>query len=203
MPHFDLERRYSGMVAGIDEAGIGCWAGPVVAAAAIVPYETPTAVLAQIDDSKKLTRLKRETVFNTFHEGGILFSWASASVAEIDHMNIRQATLLAMRRALDGLPVLPDYALIDGIARPTLPIPFDTVVKGDQKSYAIAAASIVAKVIRDGLMADLAAQYPFYGWARNAGYGTKLHIAALEKYGVTPHHRQTYAPILAFSARQG
>lgn len=195
MPSFNLEQKHDGIVVGIDEAGMGCWAGPVVAAAAYVPYDTDPSLLETINDSKKLSRLKRETIFNQLQTAGIIFAAASASVLEIEQLNIRQATLLAMQRALNELSLKPDYALIDGIARPLLSIPFETIVKGDQKSYAIATASIVAKVTRDTIMLTLDQQHPEYGWARNAGYGTKQHIEALEQYGITMHHRKTYAPI--------
>jgi ribonuclease HII len=195
MPDFLFERRHGGTIAGIDEAGRGPWAGPVVAAAVILDAETLTSELCDgLDDSKVLSRAYREKLF------GLLAPCASigigvAGVEEIDRVNILQASLLAMARAVAGLGVVPDHALVDGNQPPTLACPVSCIVRGDSKSLSIAAASIVAKVSRDRLMGGLAPAFPEYGWERNAGYGTAEHKAALERFGVTEHHRKSFAPI--------
>ncbi len=178
-------------IAGVDEVGRGPWAGPVVAAAVIVGDEFD---LEGIHDSKKLSAQKREILAARIRTQAQV-SIASASVAEIDERNILQASLLAMRRAVAGLPQPPDLALVDGNKDPKLPCPARMVVKGDQISASIAAASIVAKVARDALMCDLSVDFAGYGWERNKGYGTKEHIAGLQRCGVTPHHRRSFAPI--------
>lgn len=188
-----LERKYGVRVAGIDEVGRGPLAGPVVAAAVILPMGR-SAIFDGIADSKKLGAARRETLFD------LLMSEAAcgvgeASVEEIDDINILQAAMLAMRRAVEALPQPPDHALVDGNRLPALPCPGDALVKGDARCRSIAAASIVAKVTRDRLMAALAAEFPGYGWERNAGYGTKEHLAALETLGVTPHHRRSFRPV--------
>lgn len=199
MPDFSLEIASGGIVAGIDEAGRGPWAGPVVAGAAIIDRDLiPADIAKALDDSKKLSHAKREALFEPLTQGG----WAKvgvgiASVAEIDSLNILQATYLAMRRALDVLGVKPTLALVDGNRAPPLPCPVKTVVKGDGISLSIAAASIMAKVTRDRMMAELAKTYPGYGWESNAGYGTAEHQAALLRLGVTPEHRRSFAPVAA------
>lgn len=195
MPTFDFEEKYEGPVAGIDEVGVGCWAGPVMACAAILPKDLPLSLLTLIDDSKKLTRKKRDDLIPALKNAGIVFHVASASVEEIDQINIREAALLAMKRAVEGLDIKPSYCLIDGIAKPTLSLPFEMIKGGDAKSYSIAAASIIAKVTRDTLMEKLAKEHPYYAWEKNAGYGTKSHQDGLQQYGVTCHHRRSYAPI--------
>ncbi len=182
-------------IAGIDEAGRGPWAGPVVAAACILPQNFPQEVLVQIDDSKKLSAKKREMLAIAIKEHAI-WAVAEADVALIDKMNILGATLHAMKQALLLLPIMPKEALIDGNRLPKdLPIPATAVVKGDQKHACIGAASILAKTHRDALMAKLAQEYPAYGWERNAGYGTKQHQEALRMHGVTVHHRKSFKPI--------
>ena len=192
MPELKLESAAGGMVAGIDEAGRGPWAGPVVAAAVVLDAAN---LPAGIDDSKKLTRAKREHLFDHIHACARV-GIGQASVDEIDELNILAATMLAMRRAVEGLPVRPELALIDGNkVPPDLPCPGRAVVKGDGISLSIAAASIIAKVSRDRLMGELDALHPGYGWAKNAGYGTAEHQAGLAHLGVTPHHRTSYAPI--------
>ncbi len=181
-------------MAGIDEAGRGPLAGPVVAAAVVFNGTVPSGLIGAIDDSKKLTAKRRESLFAdlpAFADIGV----GQASVTEIDQINILQATMLAMRRAVDALRTLPDTALIDGNRCPDLPCQTRAVVKGDARSLSIAAASIVAKVTRDQQMTELAAQFPGYGWDRNAGYPTKAHITALDRLGVTPHHRRSFAPV--------
>lgn len=196
MPDFELENEHTGFVCGVDEAGRGPWAGPVTAAAVIFDQTTLSPELAQsLNDSKKLSAKKREALIDQIKEESI---WAvgEASVEEIDEFNILQATFLAMRRAVQGLSQKPDFALIDGNKMPPqLGIEGMPIVKGDGLSCSIAAASIIAKVTRDRQMADLAKQYPHYGWERNAGYGVKLHQQGLASNGVTPHHRKSFAPI--------
>lgn len=198
MPDFTLENKAGGVVAGIDEAGRGPWAGPVVAAAVIFMRRD---IDAKINDSKKLSATARSGLFEyiTRHS---YWALGQASVEEIDRLNILQATKLAMHRAYEGLPVVADVALVDGNQPPLLSCKVQPVVKGDSKSLSIAAASILAKVMRDRIMARLAIQHPHYGWERNAGYGTKLHIAGIEKHGITPHHRQSFAPIRAVIKKQ-
>ncbi|MDH3240497.1 MAG: ribonuclease HII [Alphaproteobacteria bacterium] len=200
MPDFALETGLSGIVCGIDEAGRGPWAGPVVAGAVILDRARLDPALARtLDDSKKLSKARREAVFAALREGAsagtIEIGIGSASVAEIDHLNILRATFLAMGRAVSALASAPDHALVDGNALPPLPCKATAVVKGDQRSLSIAAASIAAKVTRDALMADLEHAHPGYGFARHAGYGTKAHREALLRLGVTPHHRRSFAPI--------
>ena len=195
MPDFSLERAAGGCVAGIDEAGRGPLAGPVIAAAVILdPATLPAMLLDGIDDSKVLTKCRREELFaalRRYADIGI----GGASAAEIDRINILAATLRAMGRAVDALGIVPDLALIDGNRTPELACPATAVVRGDQASLSIAAASIVAKVTRDRIMAALARRHPGFGWERNAGYGTAEHKQALTRLGVTPHHRKTFAPI--------
>jgi len=195
MPDLILETELGGRVAGVDEAGRGPWAGPVVAAAAVIdPARVPQALLDRLDDSKKLSRKTREELFAAL-DGLIDYGVGIAGPAEIDRINILQATFVAMQRAIEALPAPPDAALIDGNRAPDLPCPAQTVVKGDGRCLSIAAASIVAKVTRDRMMAALAERHPGYGWERNAGYGT----AALEKLGVTKQHRHSFAPIARYS----
>lgn len=202
MPDFSLERKLGAgqgrIVCGVDEAGRGPWAGPVVAGAAILDAaKLPQELLGQLDDSKKLKRERRENVLEAMqHSGAVTLGIGVASVAEIDALNILQATYLAMRRAVGDLGVVPDAALIDGNrVPPDLPCPAQAVVKGDGKSLSIAAASIAAKVTRDWMMEELDKAFPGYGWANNAGYGTKQHQEALATLGVTAHHRKSFAPI--------
>ena len=190
-----LEHAAGGRVAGIDEAGRGPWAGPVVAAAVVFGADGPTQALCDtITDSKRLPPGRRAAL-----HGRILAcadaAVGVANVAEVDSMNILQATLLAMRRAVARLGEVPDLALVDGNRAPRLPCPVKTVVGGDRKSLSIAAASIVAKVTRDRLMARLATEYPGYGWERNAGYGTAEHQAGLARLGPCEHHRRSFRPI--------
>ena len=194
-PGLSLERAARGRVAGVDEAGRGPWAGPVVAAAVVLDAgDLPPRLRSAITDSKLLTAERRSAL-----QPAILASADAAvgiaSVAEIDSMNILQATLLAMRRAVARLNHVPDLVLVDGNRAPHLPCPVTTVVGGDRRSLSIAAASIVAKVARDRLMSRLAGDYPGYGWERNAGYGTAEHRAALAKLGPCVHHRRSFRPI--------
>lgn len=190
-PDFSEETQLGGRVAGIDEAGRGPLAGPVTAAAVILD---PANIPDGLNDSKKLSAAKREVLFDQIHTTAMVgIGWASA--AEIDQINIRQATFLAMRRAVDALPHTPDHALVDGNALPELPCPATALVKGDARSSSIAAASIIAKVARDRVMVALAQQHPGYGWERNSGYPTKPHLEALERHGVSPVHRRSFKPV--------
>ena len=195
MHDFSLERAAGGCVAGIDEAGRGPLAGPVIAAAVILdPKTLPDMLRYGIDDSKALTKSRREELFAVLQSHAHI-GIGGASAAEIDRINILAATLRAMGRAVDDLGIVPDLALIDGNRTPELACPATAVVRGDQASLSIAAASIVAKVTRDRIMAALARRHPGFGWERNAGYGTAEHKQALTRLGVTPHHRKTFAPI--------
>ena len=192
-PDYSIEASFSGIIAGIDEVGRGPWAGPVVAAAVILDINVcPEG----IDDSKKIKPARREALYTLLLERAQA-AIGIATVEEIDALNILQATKLAMRRAFDALPVAPDVALIDGNQPPQLPCRVQAVIGGDGRSLSIAAASIVAKVTRDRLMAELAQEFPMYGWERNAGYGTAQHQRALATHGVTKHHRRSFAPVRA------
>lgn len=202
MPTFRHERdvirlKPGAVVAGIDEAGRGPLAGPVTAAAVILDQKKlPRGLQRGLDDSKRLSRPVREELFGMLHAcGAARIGCASASVDEIERINILQATFLAMRRALEALNCAVDHALIDGSRAPPLPCSVTTVIGGDGHSLSIAAASIVAKVTRDRLMMTLAAEFPAYGWHANMGYGTADHFAALKAHGVTPHHRRSFAPV--------
>lgn len=189
------------VVCGVDEVGRGPIAGPVLAAAAILPRDLPAALAARIDDSKKLTAATRDALAPQIREVAVAWAVAEASVAEIDDINILQAALLAMTRAVEKLRVAPTYALIDGNRAPkALPCPAQTVVKGDSRSLSIAAAAILAKTERDRIMVELDAEFPGYGWARNAGYPTPEHLAALRRLGPTPWHRRSFAPVAALLA---
>src|SRR5215471_8877236 len=195
MPNFALERRCKGVVCGIDEAGRGPLAGPVVAAAVILdPATLPRRLRRELDDSKKLSREEREEYF-TLIRSCARIGVGAASVIEIDRINILQATFLAMRRAVSRLGCVPDIALVDGNQPPPLACEIRTVIGGDGLSLSIAAASVIAKVTRDKLMRRLAPRYEGYGWHTNAGYGTPEHQAALKALGLTPHHRRSFAPV--------
>ncbi len=203
MPDFTLERQWvrrgAARIAGIDEAGRGPWAGPVVAAAVCLPMERlPAELLTGLDDSKKLTPARRDALFEALQscaEVGVGIGIGRAGVEEIDSLNILQASLLAMRRAVAALDAMPAAALVDGRQDPGLDCPVETVIKGDGRSLSIAAASIVAKVTRDREMATLAARHPGYGWERNQGYGTAEHRQALERLGPCAEHRRSFRPI--------
>lgn len=204
MPDFQHEDRARSaghaVVCGIDEAGRGPWAGPVVAAAVILDRASlPGELAAGLDDSKRLKPQARERLLTALGPCAAI-GIGQATAAEIDAVNVLQATFLAMDRAVRSLGRVPDFALVDGNRPPPLPsIPgclVDCLVGGDGRSLSIAAASIAAKVTRDRLMAGLAARFPGYGWERNAGYGTAEHKAALIRLGVTPEHRKSYKPIL-------
>jgi len=189
---FEQAARAAGfsMIAGVDEVGRGPLCGPVTAAAVILDWD---ALPEGLDDSKRLSAARRAEL-DLRIRATARFAIAHASVAEIDTLNILQASHLAMRRALQALA--PDFALIDGNLLPRdLPCPAQAVVKGDARSLSIAAASILAKVARDKIMVELAAEHPGYGWERNAGYASAAHLSALARLGPTPHHRRSFAPL--------
>lgn len=179
-------------LAGVDEVGRGPLAGPVVAAAVILD---PDLIPAGLADSKELSAAKREALFGQIAKAALGIGIGSVTAQEIDTINIRQATLLAMKRAIAGLPIKPRQVLVDGNDPPTLPCPCDAIIKGDGSVASIAAASIIAKVTRDRMMARLAMHYPAYGFAGHAGYATAEHRAAIQAHGPCPEHRFTFAPI--------
>ena len=184
------------LVAGIDEAGRGPLAGPVFAAAVILD---PGRRIRGLRDSKVLTRERREELAVKIREHAIAWAVASADVHEIDTLNILRATLLAMRRAVEALSVVPMEALVDGNQCPTLACPVYAIVKGDRDVASISAASILAKTARDALLVELDVAYPHYGFARNKGYGTADHLAALDRHGPCPIHRRSFAPVAQIS----
>ena len=181
-----------GLIAGVDEAGRGPLAGPVYAAAVILDDKKPIRGLA---DSKKLTALRREKLFDEIRAKALCCSVAEASVEEIDRLNILQATMLAMRRAVEGLRLKPAKVLIDGNRIPVMDVLAEAIVKGDALIPAISAASILAKVSRDRWCAQLHQAYPQYGFAGHKGYGTAEHLAALREHGACPQHRKTFSPV--------
>jgi ribonuclease HII len=181
-----------GLVAGVDEAGRGPLMGPVVAAAVILDDLHPIKGLA---DSKKLTALRREKLYDEIRAKALCFSIAQASAAEIDEINILQATMLAMRRAVEGLRLKPTKVLVDGNRIPTLVIVAEAIVGGDALVPAISAASILAKVWRDRWCQEMDLAYPQYGFASHKGYGTAEHLVALQQHGACPEHRRTFAPV--------
>ncbi len=196
MPDFALERGCDGIVCGIDEAGRGPLAGPVVAAAVILDRrKIPRRLRAELDDSKKLNAEERAEFALMIRQCAIKIGVGAASVREIERINILQATFVAMRRALLRLGLMPDIALIDGNQPPPLPCAVKTVIGGDGLSLSIAAASVIAKTTRDRLMHALALRYDGYGWMTNVGYGTEEHRAAILSLGPTRHHRMTFAPL--------
>jgi ribonuclease HII len=187
-------------VAGVDEAGRGPLAGPVVSGAVIIDREVietlATDSLCGLTDSKKLTEKKRAHFFEKLHDhDGIHIGVGMIEPKEIDRINILQASRQSMRDALADLDIAPDFILVDGLAVPDLPAPANPIVKGDGKSLSIAAGSIIAKVTRDRIMVELAKQYPEYGFERHKGYGTKAHVEALREHGPCPAHRQSFKPV--------
>lgn len=176
-------------VCGVDEAGRGPLAGPVCAAAVILPEGV---IIDGVNDSKKLSEKKRESLFDVIREQALSYSIAYATVDEIEEINILNATMLAMRRAIDGLEIKADYAMIDGNKIPPIDIDAECIVKGDAKSMSIACASILAKVSRDRLLYKYAEEYPMYGFDKHKGYGTKVHREAILKYGPCPYHRKSF-----------
>jgi len=196
MPHFRLESQHGGRVAGVDEVGRGPLAGPVVAAAVVFPAGVPRRLARLIDDSKKLTAEERLAAYAAIRASGRAeIAIGAASVTEIGRINILHAALLAMCRAVGRLGAPPDLVLVDGNQPPNLPHPVRCVVGGDAICLSIAAASIVAKVVRDRAMTRLAQRFPGYGWETNAGYATEHHRAALLRQGVTRHHRAGFASV--------
>ncbi|BDG73690.1 ribonuclease HII [Roseomonas fluvialis] len=199
MPDFAIESQQQGRVAGIDEAGRGPLAGPVVAAAVVFLHAPPSALAALIDDSKRLTAGRREAAFAALRQAardGLLeCAVGAASVDEIGRLNILRATHLAMVRAVARLRQVPDLALVDGNRGPALSCQVRCLVGGDGLSLSIAAASILAKVVRDRAMARLDPRWPGYGFARHAGYPTAAHRDALARLGPTPHHRRGFGPV--------
>ena len=201
MPDFSFEQNLNktGLIVGMDEAGRGPWCGPVVAACVGWPnLQCPNDLANEINDSKKLTPIKRDLLFDKIRAATPIWGIGQASAKEIDDINILQASFLAMHRALEEVinkGFRPEVALIDGNRLPNWEIEKYAIVGGDAKSLSIAAASILAKVTRDRIMKELAQKYPGYGWEKNAGYGTKDHQAGLAQYGITPEHRRSYAPI--------
>jgi ribonuclease HII len=195
---FEAEARARGfrVIAGLDEAGRGPLAGPVVAAAVVLPER---GKLKGVNDSKKLSAGQREEMFSLLGEKALAMGVGIVDVQEIDRINILQASLKAMELAVEKLPQPPDFLLIDGIHSLHLPLPQQTIPKGDQRCLAIAAASIVAKVTRDRLMAAYHEQYPQYNFARHKGYGTKEHLQAIQKYGCCPLHRRSFRTIYQLS----
>lgn len=193
MPDYEYESKASAMgyghICGVDEAGRGPLAGPVYAAAVILPQGL---VIEGLNDSKKLSEKKRELLYDKVIENAVAWSVGIATEQEIDEVNILQATYLAMRRAVEGLDVRADYALIDGNRMPPLSIKGETVIKGDALSMSIAAASIIAKVSRDRFMLEIDEKYPEYQFSKHKGYGTALHYEMLEKYGISPVHRRSF-----------
>ena len=189
----DLRLEKGPLLAGVDEVGRGPIAGPVVACAVIMPPDT--RAIAGVDDSKLLTHDQRVRLAAKIRERAVAFAIGAASVREIDTINIYQASVLAMQRALTRLRVKPDHVVIDGRAMRTLPIAHTAVVRGDRRCFSIACASILAKVTRDLLMTRLAQRYPQYIWDHNAGYTTREHVVGLTSYGITPHHRKSFCRI--------
>jgi ribonuclease HII len=196
MPHYIYESRFlktlAGPIAGVDEAGRGPLAGPVVAAAVILDRKR---IPKGLNDSKQLSADAREELFVLIMERAIAVGVGEAGVDEIDLINIRQATHMAMARAVRALSIAANFALVDGNDAPALPCPCDTIVDGDAKSVSIAAASIIAKVTRDRMMRALHDEHPHYGWVRNKGYGTAEHLEALGRHGPCHHHRRSFAPV--------
>jgi ribonuclease HII len=183
-----------GLVAGIDEAGRGPLAGPVVAAAVVFPASYQT--IRGVRDSKLLTPAARDRLAVLIRRRALSVGVGAASVHEIDRINIRRATILAMRRAIERLSIQPTLILVDGVPCPELGFPHEAIVDGDALCHSIAAASIIAKTVRDRLMQQLASYHPAYAWVTNKGYGTPEHLAALAEHGFTAHHRKSFAPVL-------
>jgi len=194
VPDRKLEKMLGALVCGVDEAGRGPLAGPVVAAAVILPARLPRGLSSGIDDSKKLARERRESLYSAI-VACCKVGVGEASVAEIERLNILHAAMLAMQRAVAALPAPPDHAIVDGNRAPRFACAATAVVEGDARCLSVAAASIVAKVTRDRFMIARAAEFPGYGWERNMGYGTAEHLASLRRLGPTPLHRAHFAPV--------
>jgi len=181
------------MLAGVDEVGRGPLAGPVVTAAVILSPDDP--YLGKYRDSKRVAEKKRLRLYHHIRKHALAYSVTMATVEEIDQLNILHATMLSMRRSVEGLGIVPGRVLVDGNRIPDLRVPAEAIIGGDDKIQAISAASIVAKVVRDRLMAMLDVQYPGFHFAKHKGYGTKQHMDALQEYGPTPIHRRSFAPV--------
>ena len=184
-----LTRQNVGVICGVDEAGRGPLAGPVCAAAVILPKGM---IIEGVNDSKKLSEKKRDMLFDVVKESALAYSIAFATIEEIEEINILNATMLAMKRAVEGLDIKADFAYIDGNRTPNLDIPCEYIVKGDARSMSVAAASILAKVARDRLMLNFAQDYPLYHFEKHKGYGTKVHMDAIREYGPCPIHRLSF-----------
>jgi ribonuclease HII len=204
MPHYRLESQHGGRVAGVDEAGRGPLAGPVVAAAVLFRGDVPRKLAKLLDDSKKLSAEERALAYAALRAcPTVEIAVGAASVTEIGRINILRASLLAMARAVSRLPAPPDLALIDGNQPPPLTCQIQCVIGGDAVCLSIAAASIVAKILRDRAMARLSVRFPAYGWAENAGYATAAHRAALHLNGPTPHHRAAFGTVRQLALQLG
>ncbi len=194
-PDFSIEESYNTSCCGIDEAGRGTLVGPVVAACVFIPQENKNLpIWKEINDSKKLSAKKREYLYGEIRQScycGI----GQATIEEIDDINILNATMLAMKKSYKNMGFSTEISLIDGNRAPEIENNIQTIIKGDSKSISIAAASIIAKVYRDNLLKKLGEEYPEYKWDKNSGYGTKEHLEAIYKYGITPYHRKSFAPI--------
>lgn len=193
----ELREQGGRLIAGVDEVGRGPLAGPVVACAVVMPPES--RAIAGVADSKKLSSSERVRLAVLIRRHALAIGLGAASVREIDRLNIYHATVLAMRRALHRLSLPPDHVLVDGLPLASLTVKHTAVVGGDGRCYAIACASILAKVTRDRLMTSLSVRYPDYEWARNSGYGTPDHLRGLDRAGATPHHRRSFAPVRQLS----
>ncbi|CAO5675790.1 MAG: Ribonuclease HII [Holosporales bacterium] len=205
MPSFIIEdalRDYNTVIVGIDEVGCGPWAGPLVAACCYINKDAiPSSLLSLINDSKKISRKKREDIFLRIQDESHRSIWFGIGVIEIEEFNIlglKESLPYVIKKSIEKFPLTIDHVLVDGIRNPKLNIPTTMVIKGDQLSYSIAAASIIAKVTRDDMMIKLHASYPQYQWDQNAGYGTKAHQAAIKQFGLSPYHRTCYKPIQNF-----
>ena len=203
MTSLEIERKLNsqgfGLIGGVDEVGRGCLAGPVAAGFVIFPSDIDDQILSQITDSKKLTAIKRKELLRTIQSEALSAQVGWASVEEIDSMGIAPATKLAMQRAIEESLIRPDYLLIDAVKLDDIPVPQRSIIKGDQISRTIAAASIVAKVIRDEYMSDVALKYPGYDFEKNKGYGTKDHMIAIKSFGPTDLHRVSFEPIASMN----
>ena len=203
MPNLLIEKKKNKLnykiIAGVDEAGRGPWAGPVYSAAVILDHNN---IPEEINDSKKLSEKKRNSIYLEIISNHI-YGVGIADVDEIDKLNILGATLLSMERAVNNLSINPDFVLIDGNHEPKIEIDSESIIKGDTKSLSIAAASIIAKVERDEFMRQLDTQYPAYNWKKNKGYGTKDHQNALKMHGVTKYHRKSFSPVRKILSLQG
>ena len=193
----ELRKTAGPLIAGVDEVGRGPLAGPVVACAVVMPPDV--RAIPGVDDSKRLSRAERERLAVKIRERAVCFGVGAASVREIDRINIYQATVVAMRRALTRLGVVPHHVLVDGKPFRTLEIAHTAIVGGDDACYTIACASIIAKVTRDRIMYALAGRYPNYRWDRNVGYATLAHVEGMAVHGVTPHHRRSFIPVRQLS----